>query len=615
MMSFGFNRSEAQGSRYRGYSGVSQNTEVETRVRVAALLLLLPLIAIVVRLVQFQIIQHDVYAAWASDQHDLEEKLLPTRGRILVRDPSDGKLYPLATNREAWTVFAVPKNMKDPITVAHELAPILGIPDVDLVARLGKTDDPYELLVRQARAELVDKLKEKNLEGVGYLRTTARLYPEKFLSGQLIGFVGQDENGISVGKYGVEGGYQNLLSGRAGSVIAEKDAGGRRLTIGDSKIDNAVDGADIVLTIDRAIQYEACTQIQEAVKRHGADGGSVVIMNPSTGAIMAMCSSPDFDPAEFNKVEDLSVLNNPVLFSAYEPGSVFKPFTLAAALDAGKINPKTTYTDTGSEEIDGHTIRNSDGKANGVQTMTQVLEASLNTGTIFAQRQIGKDLFRKYVEDFGFGKKTGIDVTPEGKGNVSSLEKKGSIFAATGSYGQGITVTPIQLLTGFAALGNGGKLFKPYVVSEILYPDGTREKTKPIEVAKPIDARTSRLISGMLVSVVENGHGKRAGVPGYWVAGKTGTAQVAKKDGAGYEEDETIGSFAGYAPASDPKFVMLVKIDHPRDVQWAESSAAPLFGTMAKFLLNYLQVPPERPVANVKSAPAAAPVATSGTTP
>lgn len=588
---------------------------METRLRLAAVLLLLPFIAIIARLVQFQIIQHDDYATWASDQHDLEERLLPTRGRILARDPGDGKLYPLAANRDAWTVYAVPQNMKDPIAVAHELATILEMPDVDLVAKLGKKDDPYELLARQASSDLVDKLKEKNLEGIGYVQTAARSYPEKSVSGQLIGFVGQDENGFSVGKYGIEGNYQKLLSGRAGSVEAEKDASGRRLAIGDSKIESAVDGADIVLTIDRAIQYEACTRIQEAVSRHGADGGSIIVMDPSTGAILAMCSYPDFDPASYNKIDDLSVLNNPVLLGAYEPGSVFKPFTMAAAVDAGKINPKTTYNDTGAEEIDGHTVRNSDGKANGVQTMTQALEKSLNTCTIFAQRQLGKDAFRDYVKDFGFGKKTDIDLTPESKGNISSLEKKGSIFAATGSYGQGITVTPIQLIAALASLGNGGKLFKPFVVSEILYPDGTREKTKPIEVAKPIDARTSRLISGMLVSVVENGHGKRAGVPGYWVAGKTGTAQVAKKDEAGYEEDETIGSFAGYAPASDPKFAMLVKIDHPRDVQWAESSAAPLFGTMAKFLLNYLQVPPERPVKNVSPSPTTVPVATSGTSP
>ncbi|MBI4138899.1 penicillin-binding protein 2 [Candidatus Uhrbacteria bacterium] len=595
------------------FSGLTRRPESETRLRVLSWLLLLPLLAVVGRLVQFQILEHETFAAFASDQHDLEEKLLPKRGRIFVRDRTDERLYPLAANREAWTVYAAPKYMKDPVAVAHELAPILQMPDVDLVARLTKADDPYELLVRQAPSDLVDQLKQKSLEGIGYLRTVARLYPETSVSGQLIGFVAMDEQNALVGKYGVEGGFQELLAGRPGSLVAEKDAGGRRLAIGDSKIQNAVDGSDIVLTIDRAIQYEACTRIKGAVERHGADGGSIVVMDPATGAILAMCSFPDFEPAEYGKVKDLSVLNNPVLFSAYEPGSVFKPFTMAAAIDAEKISPKTTYTDTGSEEIDGHTIRNSDGKANGVQTMTQALEASLNTATIFAERQIGKDVFRSYVESFGFGTKTGIEITPEGKGNISSLAKKGSIFAATASYGQGITVTPLQILAGYAALGNGGRLMKPYIVAEIIHPDGSREKTKPVEVSRPIGARTSRLISGMLVAVVENGHGRRAGVPGYWVAGKTGTAQVAKKDGAGYEEDETIGSFAGYAPASDPKFAMLVKIDHPRDVQWAESSAAPLFGQMAKFLLTYLQVPPERPVKDVPPPVSPPPVATTGT--
>ena len=315
--------------------------------------------------------------------------------------------------------------------------------------------------------------------------------------------------------------------------------------------------------------------------------------------MLALCSSPDFDPSNYGKVPDLSVLNNPVTLDAYEPGSVFKAFTMAAGLDANKINPKSTYLDKGVEEIDNFKIKDSDGVAHGVQDMTTVLDESLNLGTIFVQRQLGKDAFRQYVQAFGFGAKTGIGLTPESKGDVSSLAKKGDIWAATGSFGQGITTTAIQLAAAYASLANGGRLLRPYIVDEIIHPDGTREKTKPTVVSQPITARSSRLITGMLVSVVENGHGKKAGVPGYYVAGKTGTAQVASSKG-GYQKDVTIGSFAGYAPASDPKFVMVVRINHPRDVQWAESSAAPLFGQMAKFLLSYFQVPPERPVATPK---------------
>ncbi|MFH1705152.1 MAG: penicillin-binding protein 2 [Patescibacteria group bacterium] len=598
----------------KGLPDLSASGMINKRVRVLSILLILLVPALVVRLAQLQIFEHSTYEALASDQHDLEAKLLPSRGRIFVRDRADGKLYPLASNREAWTIYAVPKNIEDPIAVAHELAGIVNIPDVDLITRLTKEGDPYELVLKDASTEIVDQIKEKDLEGIGFVRTSARLYPEKDVSGQLIGFVGEDESGNMAGKYGIEGGFNELLAGVAGSLVAEKDASGRRLIIGDSQIQNAVDGADIVLTIDRTIQYEACTKIKAAVEQHNADNGSIVIIEPKTGAILAMCSYPDFDPAEYGKVQDISILNNPIVFTAYEPGSVFKPFTLAAGIDAKKIDPSTTYEDKGFEEIDDFTVRNSDGKAHGIQTMTQVLDESLNTGTIFVQRQLGKALFEEYVQAFGFGKKTGIELSPQGAGNVSSLAKKGSIFAATASYGQGLTVTPIQLVAGYGALANSGKLMRPYVVAEILYPDGSVEKTKPQEVGQPIEARTSRLISGMLVSVVENGHGKRAGVPGYWVAGKTGTAQVPRKDGRGYEEDDTIGSFAGYAPSEDAKFAMLVKIDHPRDVQWAESSAAPLFGVMANFLLNYLEVPTER---QVKAAPAPPPppdpVASTGT--
>jgi cell division protein FtsI/penicillin-binding protein 2 len=570
----------------------------QKRLKLLSFMLCLPLAAVVVKLATLQIFDHGTYEALASDQHDLESKLLPERGRILVRDPIDGHLSPLATNRDAWLIYAVPKAMKDPVAVAHELSPLVGKPDVDLVTSFTRNpEDPYEVVLKDASTELMQTVRDKDLEGIAFVKTSARLYPEKGISGQLLGFVGPTEEGTGlVGKYGVEGSFNETLAGKPGSLIAEKDASGRRLTIGESHIQAAVNGSDVVLTIDRSIQYEACAKIKAAVAKHQADGGSIVVMNPDTGAIMAMCSYPDFDPTEYGKIENLSVLNNPVTFTAYEPGSVFKAFTMAAGIHAEKIGPKTTYVDKGFEEIDDYKVKNSDGLAHGVQTMTQALDESLNTAVIFVQRLLTKERFRDYVHAFGFGEKTDIELSPEGKGNVASLDRKGSIFAATGSYGQGLTTTPIQLVAGYAALANGGKLMRPYIVDEIIHPDGSRERTKPQLIGTPIDPRSSRLVSGMMVSTVENGHGKLAGVPGYWVAGKTGTAQVPRTDGLGYQTDNTIGSFLGYAPASDPRFVMLIKIDRPRDVQWAESSAAPLFGEMAKFLLTYLKVPPERPL-------------------
>jgi cell division protein FtsI/penicillin-binding protein 2 len=575
--------------------------------------------AIVLRLANFQIMQYGLYSLYASDQHELAAKLFPTRGQIFVRDKADGALHPLATNRLSWQVYAVPKEMKDPVAVAHTLSAALSLPDADLVSKLTKRpDDPYEPLAKDVNPDIVDALKAQNFPGVGFVNSDARLYPEKGMGGQLIGFVQADANNGGVGKYGIEGSQDRILAGTAGNIVAEKDAGGRRLAIGQTFLQEAVNGSDIVLTVDRTIQYKACDVIMRAVQNHQADGGSLIVIDPQTGAVLAMCSSPDFDPTDYGKIKDLSQLNNPVTLNAYEPGSVFKGVTMAAGLDTGKVLPKTTYVDTGVEEIDDFKIKNSDGLAHGLQTMTQVLDESLNTGTIFVQRQLGKDPFRAYVEAFGFGKKTGVELSPESKGDISSLSRKGSVFAATASFGQGITVTPIQLIAAYGALANGGKLMRPYIIDEIIHPDGTREHVKPHEISRPISLRASRLISGMLVSVVENGHGKRAGVPGYYVAGKTGTAQVARTDGAvGYQKDVTIGSFAGYAPASDPKFVMLVKIDHPRDVQWAESSAAPVFGEMARFLLTYFRVPPERPITAPPppSAPTFTATSTSSTKP
>jgi len=592
--------------------------QTELRFKVLKYFFLVAAAAIVLRLGYLQVMEYGLYALLASDQHDLQTKLMPTRGQILVRDRSDGRLRPLATNRLSWQVYAVPKEMKDPVAVAHELSAALNLPDVDMVAKLTKDpNDSYEKIAQDLDQDKIDLLKSKKLPGIGFVKNQARFYPEKNLGGQLIGFVGQDDKGQPKGLYGIEGSLEKLLAGRSGELVAEKDAGGKRIVTGSLELKEALPGSDVILTVDPAIQYQACVTIQNAVRRHGADSGTIVVMDPQTGAVWAMCSAPDFDPSEYGKVTDLSVLNNPATFGAYEPGSIFKAFTMAAGLDAGKISPKTTYVDKGVEEIDDFKIKNSDGLAHGVKSMTEALDESLNTGTIFVQRQLGKELFRKYMLGFGFGTKTGVELSPEGKGNMSALDKKGSIFAATISFGQGMTATPLQLTAAYGALANGGKLLRPYIVDEIVHADGRREKTKPLVVGQPITPRAARLVSGMLVSVVENGHGKKAAVPGFWVAGKTGTAQVPKKNGLGYEPDLTIGSFAGYAPASDPKFVMLVKIEHPRDVQWAEASAGPVFGEMAKFLLTYLQVQPERPV-NYKpeppKTPAAAPATTSSTT-
>jgi cell division protein FtsI/penicillin-binding protein 2 len=556
-------------------------------------------VVIGVKLFVLQIIDHDFYQALASGQREILRELIPERGIVYMHDYKDERLIPVATNQRLAFVYADPRRVEDPEKTAEALGELFEYDEEKVKAleeRLDQPKDPYEPIKHEVPDDLLNKLIERDLPGIQYVRELTRLYPEPSMSGHVIGFIGSDEDGKKAGRYGIEGYFDSLLAGTPGMLRSERDIAGRLIAVGDRSIKPAVNGADIVLTIDRTIQFKACSALKESVKKHGADGGSIIVVEPSTGKIFAMCGAPDFDPNNYSKIESIDQLNNPAIFYAYEPGSVFKPITMSAAIDTGAVTPSTRFTDTGSVMVDGWSkpIGNAEGKVYGEVDMTQVLEDSINTGMIFSMRQMGTDVFVDYVKRFGFGKKTGIELETEMPGNTVSLDKKSEIYPATATFGQGMTVTPMQVVMAYAAIANGGVLKKPLIVDEIRYDDGTVEKRLPEDIAQVIDEKTSRMLGAMLVSVIERGHGKRAGVSGYYIAGKTGTAQVAKTDGIGYSQDNTIGSFAGFGPVEDPKFAMVVRIDNPRDVVWAESTAAPLFGEMAQFLLQYFEVPPIR---------------------
>lgn len=552
---------------------------------------------ITLKLFVLQVLDHETYKALASGQHEIFKELFPSRGDILIHDLKDDVLLPIATVQQVAFVYADPRKVEDADRTAEKLGELFEFDDEKIDAledRLKDREDPYEPIARNVKDETLDALIALELPGVLYLREEGRLYPEQGLGGHVVGFVGSGEDGTLSGKYGVEGYFNAELTGTPGFLRSERDIAGRLIAIGERSIEPAVDGSDVVLTLDRTIQYYACSKLREAVEKHGADGGSVVVIEPQTGKILAMCGAPDFEPSAYNEVASIDTFNNQAIFSAYEPGSIFKTVTIAAALDAGAITPTTTFEDTGSVMVDGwpKPIGNAEGKVYGVASMTRALEESINTGMVFAMRQAGMDAFVGYVKNFGFGVRTGIELETEAAGNISSLDLGQEVYAATASFGQGITVTPLQMAAAYAAIANDGVLMRPYVVEEVIGPDGTSEGRLPQEVRRVVQAKTARLLGAMLVSVVENGHGKRAGVPGYYIGGKTGTAQVA--EGAGYSSDKTIGSFAGFGPVNSPRFAMSVRIDNPKDVKWAESTAAPLFGDIASFLLQYFEVPPER---------------------
>ncbi|MBI4433536.1 penicillin-binding protein 2 [Candidatus Uhrbacteria bacterium] len=553
-------------------------------------------IAIVFRLFLIQVLDRSWYRGLAQGQRELVERIAPERGAILVQDRrSPGGQFPIATNERTFTIYAVPKDIRDPTGTARVLAPLLKLSEETLRERLAKPGDPYEPLTRRASVAERDAVVALHLEGIATEATLSRFYPDGSAMAHLTGFVGESANGIA-GRYGVEAMFDQVLAGTAGFLETERDPRGRWIVFGQRSSTPVTNGAAVILTIERELQLEVCRRLEEAVAAAGASGGTVVVLHPTTGVVRALCSVPSFDPNRYGTTADLGRFSSPAIVGAYEPGSVFKPITMAAAIDAGVVNPDTRFTDTGRVTIGRAVITNTDGRVYGEATMADVLRFSINTGTVFVARKLGIDRFRAAVERFGFGALTDVDLPGESAGDTSNLARREEVYLATSSYGQGTTVTPLQLAVAYAALANGGNLLQPHVVDSILAPDGTRRRVEPRVIRRVISARTATLIQGMLVSVVRDGYPKRAGVPGYLIGGKTGTAQIPFPDRPGYSA-ETIHTFAGIGAVDRPTFAMVVRIDRPLVKRFADSTAAPLFGTLAKYILEYdgiLPKPTER---------------------
>lgn len=560
--------------------------------------LLVAALAIVGRFVHLQVLGREHFVALAEEQHFISQALLAERGEISLRDGES--VYPAAVNREYKSAYAVPKLIENRETTAVALASVLGLDEAKVRSRIADTNDPFEILKKRISPEEEAKLKELDLKGVKFLAETARYYPAGELASKVIGFVGPADPG-EVGIYGVEASWNGELSGANGHVEQERDAAGRWISLSEREHIEAKDGDSLVLTLDRVVQHEVEKILREAIEQFGADSASAIVMEPKTGKILALAALPDFNPNEYGQTEDLSRFMNQAISLPYEPGSIMKPVTMAIGLDSGKVTPATEYTDTGAVQEAGYTINNAENKTYGRSTMTRVLEESINTGMIFVERQVGNAVFRDGLQRFGFGTRTGVRLPAEHAGNLKNLDNlKGNLQFYTASFGQGITATPLQIVTAYAAMGNGGVLMQPQIVDRLIRSDGTTVSVEPREVRRVISESASRFIGEMLRSVVVRGHGKRADVKGYLVGGKTGTAQVAKQGEKGYEESQTIGSFAGFAPINDPQFAIVVKFDNPKDVIWAESSAAPTFGKIMEFLLTYKRIQPTEPLSPAK---------------
>jgi cell division protein FtsI/penicillin-binding protein 2 len=560
--------------------------------RIFALFFLIFLVsgAIGLKLYSLQVSAYSYYKALADNQHSIFSNLIPKRGEIFFQDKSGP--YPVAVNKNTQMAYAVPKEIEDSISTAKSLSQALGLDEKDLENKLGNPDDSYEVLKHKLSDEEIASIKNLKLSGVHLADEAYRYYPAGELGSNLLGFVGWSGNDFG-GRYGAEAYFDSVLKGKAGQLQQSKDNSGSWISTGEKQITLATDGDSLVFSVDHIIQYETEKILKSAIQKFEADRGTIIVMESQTGRILAMASAPDFNPNDYQNVDAMENFRNLAVSDPYECGSVFKAITMASAIDDGKVNPDTTYTDTGSVKEAGYDIKNSDLKANGVQTMTQVLEKSLNTGAIFAEKLLGNKNFAAYVERFGFGEPTGVELPGESAGNLNNLQNlKSNIQFFTASFGQGITVTPIQLISAYNAIANGGVLLKPELVEKIIHPDASVEDVKPQEVRQVISQNSANEVSQMLRSVVTDGHGKQANVPGYLVAGKTGTAQVASHDTKGYASGTNIGSFAGFAPMNNPQFTVLVRMDNPKTVAWAESSAAPTFGELMKFLLDYKNIEP-----------------------
>ncbi|HVE80838.1 MAG TPA: penicillin-binding protein 2 [Candidatus Dormibacteraeota bacterium] len=573
---------------------------LQQRRRLLALQALLVGICVLIglRLVYLQILQHGRYAAMANSAHQRQYEIPAKRGEIFIRD---GEVkVPLALNQTMKLLYADPSVIHNKPKTALLLAGATGDQPEGYMKAL-EQGGAYVVLKRKIDAPTAQKISALNLKGVGLRDQDYRVYPEGALGSQVLGFVNTEGNG----QYGIEGFLNLQLKGVSGLQKAKTDTNGIPIATAGNTLKKPVDGTSYVLTIDRNIQAQVEKFLKEGVDNFKAKSGSVIVMDPKTGAVKAMANYPNFDPNEYGKTKDFKVFSNESVSSQFEPGSGFKIYTMAAGLDSGKIKTDTTYDDTGSYEVDGYTIKNAHDKKSGPNTpMTHIIRDSLNTGVIFILRSMGTDAtkitpaakqsFYEYItKRFGFGVRTGIEQAYEAQGNVNP-PKSSNVNYANMTFGQGVSVTMIQMVTAASAIANGGKLYQPYLVDQAIASDGNVvSKTQPKVIRdKVISEQAARETRAMMQVVVERGSGWMAKTPGYNIAGKTGTAQVPKLDGKGYEENKNIGSFVGFAPTEDPRFVVIVRVSEPQTNDFAEKTTVPVFANITRWLLKYYAIAP-----------------------
>ncbi|MHB8481999.1 MAG: peptidoglycan D,D-transpeptidase FtsI family protein [Nitrospiria bacterium] len=533
------------------------------------------------RLIYLQIFITQNLSNKATRQHQKTVVIEGERGKILDRN---GRV--LAANLEVPSVYAIPSAIENPSTVAGELSLIVDQPKPLLVKRLME-DKSFVWIKRKITPEVSTAIENLGFDGIGIMMEPARFYPKKHLMGHILGFVGAENKGLE----GIEKQYEAVLQGKKVSITLERDARGEDIFPKGLNYRFPRKGEDLTLTIDEVIQYISEKELDAMMKETGADSGTVIVIQPGTGDILAWVVRPDFNPNSINAYSP-SDWRNRGITDSYEPGSTFKIVTASAALEEKVVSPSELIDcENGSFDIEGKPIH--DHSKEGMLTFTQVIQKSSNIGTAKVALRLGENKLKHYIQAFGFGSKTGIDLNGEVPGIVNASGRLPKRTVASIAIGQGISVTPLQMATAFSTIANGGYYIKPLVVKVIQRERGKDEVEAVDSPARVISEQTAREVTQILQSVVlPGGTGEKAALPGYLVAGKTGTAQTVNPVTRAYSKNDFVGSFGGFVPAQDPRLVILVVINHPKGVTWGGSVAAPVFKNIAAQTLNYLGISP-----------------------
>jgi len=540
---------------------------------------------VVIRLFYWQVVKASELSLLGQEQYGTTVKLEPQRGEI---ETSDG--FPIAANKVSYQVFANPKEVNNKGEDAAVLSSLLNV-DLASVSASLSLEKFWVPIATGVDINTKNKLEKMNLPGVGFNEQFKRFYPEGSMAAQLLGFVGKDSQGNDKGYFGLEGYYDRLLTGKEGVAIQLHDAFGRPILAAMNQSSGETDGQNLILSIDRSIQFLAENKLKEGIEKYGAQSGMVGIMDPKTGEILAMAAYPNFDPSSYQDFSDDLYLN-PFISDLYEPGSTFKPIVMSAALDKKLITPQTKCNIcSGPVSVGGYQIETWNNQYFPNTDMTQVIQHSDNTGMVFVAQKLGVDRMISSLSSFGIGNETGIDL----QGETSAPLKKGNQWyaadLATTGFGQGISVTPIELLDAIGAIANQGKRMEPHIVKAVQSSDGSVVKIPPKVMDTPISAETSKIMTEIMINAVNKGEASFARLKGYRIAGKTGTASIAVQ--GHYDANQTIASFVGFAPADNPRFVMIVILNRPTASIYGAETAAPIFFDISKSILAYFGISPD----------------------